>query len=199
MTNPLENPLSALRTYIDLKDKALVSSIFDECEAAGLYINELGDDPGVWIYRWEESKRKGSVEKNLFYINDNKDSGPLLAIENVDKTGNLIWLEWELLNYLQDEGLTPPGFEPDYPSKCPTSINCKKDINDFVYWLFNIADVAYHWDTPASEYVDAAGQQLFWPPQVCRAIDTLTRQALTLEGMYFENACIQCQEDRFKD
>ena len=80
----------------------------------------------------------------------------------------------------------------------PKAINCRKDIEDYVQWLFNVENVAYHWDTPASEYVDASGQQL-WTTKECQEIDDLTHQALTLEGMYFEHACIQCQKERFKD
>jgi len=85
-------------------------------------------------------------------------------------------------------------FAPDPPKGCPAAINCKEDINDYVNWMFKIAGVAYHWDEMASSYVDAAGCQL-WTAQECRHIDNLTEQAQTLDGSYFELACIQTQKE----
>ena len=201
------NPLTALRQYVDFSDKALVASLKDECADAGLYFDELGDDPGVWIYRWKENNNlTGKPFQQLFYINDSELYGPCMNLGPVGYTGAVDDLEEHLLQYVIDEGCNPPGFVPETPNGCPHSITCKHDIDVFVDYLFATASIAYHWDEMASSYVNAkqgsyvnAKQERVFSAQVSKHIDNLTEAALTLDAAYFQGICMDMQRHLLKN
>ena len=198
VSESMTNPLAALRTYVDLKDRAQVAAVFDECADAGLYLEELDDHLGVWIYRWEETDSQGKPWPHLFYINDSKMFGPILDLERTGFTGNIEDLEEHLLQWVIDEGCNPPGFAPEAPKGCPDSITCKHDIDVFVDYLFTTAKVAYHWDEMASTYVNAKQVRVF-TPQASKHIDNLTAAALSLDAAYFQGVCLDMQRFMLKD
>lgn len=185
----MTNPLSALRLTLDLTDADVVAKWTPACEASGVYLDELMEDGATEVTIYD-------CNGDLLQINRLPDGRLHLQLERFGYFGSYDELEDRLLAWAIDEGYTIPGFVPQPPAGCPAAITCKADMNAFIDWLFTDVKVAYHWDNPASEYVDIDHHQL-WTTSQANHVDQMTEQALTLDAAYFQSACMDAQRKAF--